>query len=74
VYSRWKPEWTAPVAAGPSKEAPKGRTQALEDLATVLLVRGASPRDQDRDLLERLFLEERRQLKIIPDAFGEACA
>src|SRR5229473_2547003 len=31
----------------------------------------ASPRDSHDQLLERLFLEERRRTKIIPHAFGE---
>ena len=34
----------------------------------------APPGDADSNLLERLFVEERRRLKIIPNAFGEKAA
>jgi hypothetical protein len=51
------------------------RTQVLEDLAVELYARGLSTRDIEdafrANLLEHLFVEERRRLQIIPNGFGE---
>ena len=40
-------------------------------IAHLRLPGDASPLDADDNLLERLFVEERRRLKIIPNGFGE---